>query len=329
MSISLIRPALLPKIFAVAFVALASAPAIAQEGTTPAPEAPAATPAPAPEAPAAAPAPAEPAPATPASTPLPAPETVVATVNGAPITQAELTLAESDLDPQFSRLPPEQRRAAALSAIIEIRLLAAKAEADGLGDDPEFQQRMDFLRERALHSLLVEQQVAAKVTEDAVRARYDSEIANTPPRNEVRARHILVATQEEAAALIKQLDGGANFEELASANTTDPSGKTTGGDLGYFGPGQMVPEFENAALALEVGAYTKEPVQSQFGFHVIKVEDKRAQQPPAFEQVREQIRSLLLRENYFELAKSLRTAATIEISDPALKAAVGQIDQAQ
>ena len=113
-------------------------------------------------------------------------------------------------------------------------------------------------------------------------------------------------TKEEAEAIIKQLDGGADFEKLANEHTTDPSGKTTGGDLGYFGPGQMVPEFEKAAFALEIGAYTKEPVQTQFGWHVIKVEDKRAQQPPAFEQVKDQVRSVVLRDKYFALVKSLR-----------------------
>lgn len=306
MSASFARIRFLSQALAVGLLALAAAPAAAQDAAAPA------------AAPDAA------APAQPEAAAAPAPDAVVATVDGAPITEAELTLAERDLDPQFSRLPPEQRRAAALSAIIEIKLLAAKAEADGLGDDPEFVQRMEFLRQRALHSALVESEVAAKVTDEAVRARYDAEMANTPPRNEVRARHILVKTKEEADAIIGQLEGGANFEELASANTTDPSGKTTGGDLGYFGQGQMVPEFETAAFALEVGSYTKEPVQSQFGFHVIKVEDKRAQQPPAFEQVKEQVSSLLLRENYFELANNLRAEAMIDITDPALKAAVDQ-----
>jgi peptidyl-prolyl cis-trans isomerase C len=254
---------------------------------------------------------------------------VIATVNGKTITEAELTLAESDLDPQFSRLPPEQRRAAALSAVIEIRLLSAQAEANGLDKQPDFERRMNFLRQRALHSALVEADVASKVTDDEIRARYDKEIAATPPANEVHARHILVKTKEEADAIIKQLDGGAKFEELANQHTTDPSGKTSGGDLGYFGPGQMVPEFEKAAFALEVGAYTKQPVQSQFGFHVIKAEDKRAQQPPAFDQVKEQFRSMVLREKYFALVKSLRDSAKVEVSDPALKTAVEQMDKQQ
>ena len=201
-------------------------------------------------------------PAAPAHRPRPDPAKVVATVNGQTITEADLTLAEADLDQQFAQLPPEQRRAAAFSAIIEIRLLAAEGRAKGLDKDADFQRRMAFLQQRALHSELVDKEVADKITDEEVRARYDKEMADTPPVNEVKARHILVKTKEEALEIIKQLDGGADFEKLANEHTTDPSGKTTGGDLGYFGPGQMVPEFEKAAFALDVGAYTKEPVQS-------------------------------------------------------------------
>jgi peptidyl-prolyl cis-trans isomerase C len=131
-----------------------------------------------------------------------------------------------------------------------------------------------------------------------------------------------VKTKEEAEGIIKELDGGAKFEDLANKHTTDPSGKTSGGDLGWFGPGQMVPEFEKAAMALEPGSYTKGPVQTQFGWHVIKVEDKRPKQPPAFEQVKDQIRSAVLRDKYFALVKELRAAAKVEIPDEALKKAV-------
>jgi len=266
-------------------------------------------------------------PAAPAA--APAPDTVVGTVDGQPITEADLEQALTDLDPQFSRLPPEQRRAAALSAIIEIRLLAGKATAEGLDKTPEFQRRMDFLRARTLHSALVDTEVAKKITDEEIRARYDQEVANTPPVNEVKARHILVKTKEEAEAIIKELDGGADFEKLANEKTNDPSGKTSGGDLGWFGPGQMVPEFEKAAFALNAGEYTKEPVQSQFGWHVIKVEDKRTKQPPAFDQVKEQVRSLLLREKYFALVKSIRDAAKVEIADPELAKGVEQIEKSQ
>jgi peptidyl-prolyl cis-trans isomerase C len=273
---------------------------------------------------AAAPAPA-PAPA-PAATP--APDTVLATINGKPVTEADLELALADLDQQFARLPAEQRRAAAMSAIIEIRLLAEKASTEGLDKSPDFQRRIEFLRQRTLHSALVASEVAGKITDAEIRARYDQEVANTPPVNEVHARHILVKTKEEALEIIKQLDAGAKFEDIAKAKSSDGSA-AQGGDLGWFGPGQMVPEFEKAAFALEVGAYTKEPVQTQFGWHVIKVEDKRAQQPPAFEQVKDQVRSALLREKYFALVKSVRDAAKVEIADPELKKGVEQVEKSQ
>jgi peptidyl-prolyl cis-trans isomerase C len=266
-------------------------------------------------------------PAQPAASAAPAPaqvdpNAVVATVNGQSVTEADLALAESELAQQFAQLPPEQRRAAALSAAIEIKVLAAKAVADGLDKDPDFQRRAAFLQERALHGEMVEKEVVGKITDDEIRARYDKEVAAQPPVNEVHARHILVKTKEEAEAIIKQLDGGADFQKLANEHTSDPSGKTNGGDLDWFGPGQMVPEFDKAVFALNVGAYTKEPVQTQFGWHVIKVEDKRAKQPPAFDTVKNQVKSLVIRDKYFALVKEARAAAKVDIPDPELKKAV-------
>jgi peptidyl-prolyl cis-trans isomerase C len=255
-------------------------------------------------------------------------KTVVATVNGSPITEYDLEMAQGDLGPQFAQLPEEQKRAAALSAAIEIRLLATKADEEGLDDTEAFRDRMEFLRQRALHSAYVESKIAVEVTEEAVRARYDKEVAATPPVNEIRARHILVATKEEADAIIAQIAAGGDFEAIAKEKSTDGAA-AQGGDLGYFGPGQMVPPFEEAAFALEVGQTSKEPVQTQFGWHVIKVEDKRTQQPPAFEQVKEQVRTLLFRETYFAAVKALREAAAIEVQDPALKAAIGEEEKAQ
>jgi len=254
---------------------------------------------------------------------------VVATVNGQTVTEGDLEMAISDLGQQFAQLPAEQRRAAALSALIEIRLVASEATTKGYDQDADFKRRAAFLQQRALHSEVVEKDVAGKITEEDMRKAYDTQVAAAPPVNEVHARHILVKTKEEAEAIIKELDGGADFIKLADEKTSDPSGKGSGGDLGYFGPGQMVPEFEQAAMALEVGAYTKEPVQSPFGWHVIKVEDKRAKQPPAYDTVKDQIRSKLLRDRYFELVRNLRGSAKVEIDDPALKAAVDAIDKQQ
>lgn len=255
-------------------------------------------------------------------------DAVVATVNGQAITEGQLKLAENDLGEQFAKLVPDQKRAAALSAMIEIHLLADKAKADGLADKPDFKERMEFLQLRALHSAVVESEVSRAVADDALKARYDKEVSLLPKTQEVHARHILVATQEEADAIIKELDAGGNFEEIAKEKSTDGAA-ASGGDLGYFGPGQMVPAFEEAAFALEAGQYTKTPVKTQFGFHVIKVEDKRDRQPPAFEQAKEHMRSLVVRDKYLEMVKDQRANAKVEISDPALKSAVEAIDKGQ
>lgn len=253
-----------------------------------------------------------------------APDDELASVNGEVITEAELDLAVNDLEQQLANVPAERRRAAALSFLIEVRLLAAAAQAAGLDEKPAFQRRMKLLRQRALHTGFVETEVAAKMTEEQVRKRYDQEVANTPPVNEIKARHILVKSKEEALAIIEELDGGADFVELAKEKSTGPSGPN-GGDLGYFGPGQMVPPFEEAAFKLDVGNYSKEPVETQFGWHVILVEDKRAQQPPSYDEVKEQIRGVLFREVYAKLVEELRGGAEVNILDQELKKQVEEI----
>ena len=132
------------------------------------------------------------------------------------------------------------------------------------------------------------------------------------------ARHILVKTEDEAKAIIKELDDGADFEATAKEKSTGPSGPN-GGDLGFFGKGQMVPEFETAAFALDKGSFTKEPVQTQFGWHVIKVEDKRPQEKPKFEDVAAQLRQQLIRERYETVMAELKADTPVEILDPTLE----------
>lgn len=253
---------------------------------------------------------------------------VLGTVNGQAITRQDLDLTLNDLKDQLGQMPAEQRDGAALTALIDIRALAQKAEEAGLDETEDFKREMVFLRQRALHNAYFVKEVLGKITEDEIRARYDKEIAATPAENEVHARHILLETEDEAKAVIAELDGGADFETLAKEKSTGPS-SSSGGDLGYFTRGRMVPEFEEAAFALDVGAYTKEPVKTQFGWHVIKLEDKRAVQPPAFAEVKNQIQSILLQERYFETLGKLREEAEIEITDPALKQAYENATAAQ
>ena len=254
-------------------------------------------------------------------------DTVVATVSGQSITEADVQMAVSELDQQFAQLTPEQKRAAALSAIIEIRLMSEKAKASKLDQDENFKRKLAFLNERALHAQVIEKEISPKVTDEMLKARYDKEVAARPAAEEVRARHILVKTEEEAKEIIAKLDGGADFEALAKEKSSDPGSGANGGDLGFFAKGQMVPEFEAAAFALEPGSYTKTPVKSEFGFHVIKLEEKRTQPPVAFDQVKDQIRQLVFRDVYFDAVKQLRAGASVEIKDEALKKGGEEIEK--
>ena len=251
---------------------------------------------------------------------------VIAKVGAVEIHESELKLAIAGLDPQLANLPDDQKRVAALSSIIDVKLLAADADKEGLKDSADFKQRLAFLTDRELHNAYFKKHVVDAVTPEEVKARYDKEVAAITPEDEIRARHILVKTEEEAKAIIKDLDAGKDFIEIAKEKSTDPN-KSEGGDLGYFGKGRMVPEFENAAFALEKGAYSKEPVKSQFGFHVIKVEDKRKQQPPALDQVESQVRQLVMRDKYLDLLEKAKAAAPIDIQDAALKTAYDAVNK--
>lgn len=245
-------------------------------------------------------------------------DALVAKVGNLEIRQSELDIALANLDPQLSQLPDEQKKVAALSSAIDVKLLAGNATAEGLKDDPAYQQRMQFIAERELHNLYFKKHVVDAVTDDEVKARYDKEIAGLPKQEEVRARHILVKTEDEAKAVIAELDKGKDFVELAKEKSTDPN-KSEGGDLGYFTKGRMVPEFEQAAFAMEKGTYSKTPVKTQFGFHVIKVEDKRDAPPPAYEDVSQQVRQLVMRDKYLELIAKAKADQKVEIVDEALR----------
>ena len=248
----------------------------------------------------------------------PAPGKVVAKVGNEEITERDLGFAEADLAEQFARVPQANRRAAVLSALIDIVVLSQKAEQEGMDKEDGFQARMDFLRQRALHNTYFQDKVLKAVTDADVKARYDKEIAAAEPRKEVHARHILVKTREEAETVIKELDSGKDFVELAKEKSTDPSAND-GGDLGFFGQGQMVPEFEQAAFALKAGEYTKEPVQTQFGWHVIKKEEERNAAPPSFEAVQGQVRQIVLQEKYIKLVEDARKETSVEVLDEAVK----------
>ena len=249
-----------------------------------------------------------------------APGDVVAKVGDTVITEADIAFAARDLGQELQRFPPAQWRSILTDVLVDMTLLAKEAEKEGLQKDEDFQRQVKFLTTQALRNAYVSQKLEASITEAELKAAYDAELANFKGEEEVRARHILVQTKEEAEKLIKDLDGGADFAELAKANSSDGSA-AAGGDLGFFGKGRMVPEFETAAFALEPGKYTKEPVQSQFGWHVLKLDEKRIQPAPAFEDVQDGLRNKLMRDRYTKLMTDLKAAHKVEIVKPDVPAA--------
>lgn len=253
---------------------------------------------------------------------------VVAKVGTLEITQSELDLAVQNLDPQLAQLPDEQKKVAALSGAIDVKLLASGALAEGVDKTDDFKKRMAYIGDRELHNAFFRKHVVEATTDEEVKARYDKEIAALPKQEEVKAAHILVKTEDEAKAVIAELDGGKDFAAIAKEKSQD-SNKDDGGDLGWFGPGRMVPEFEEAALGLEKGAYTKTPVKTQFGFHVIKLEDKRDAPPPAFEQVQDQVKQLVMRDKYVAILEKAKADQKIEITDEALKKGYEEVGKMQ
>jgi peptidyl-prolyl cis-trans isomerase C len=249
------------------------------------------------------------------------PKTVVATVNGQPITEADLTLAGEDFAEELAKVAPEQRRKAILDVLVDLRLMAGAAEQDGLDKSEEFQRRLALLRARALRNEFFRTKVDLAVTDEAVKKRYEAEVAKIVPEDEVHAAHILVETEDEAKAIIKQLDDGGDFAKLAEEKSKDPGSGKMGGDLGFFTKGKMIKEFEDAAFALEPGKYTPAPVKSQYGFHIIKSIEKRKQPLPTYDQVKDQVRQLVLRDTFVETVSKLRADGKVDITDPALKGA--------
>jgi peptidyl-prolyl cis-trans isomerase C len=239
-----------------------------------------------------------------------APDTVLAIVNGHEITEDEAMMASQDFAEQMQRVPAEQRRAVIVDALIDLHLLAGAAETEGLADTAAFERRMAYQRARTLRTSYLVEVLSAGVDEAAIEAAYNEAVEGFEAEEERRARHILVETEEDARSVIEELDGGADFATLATERSTGPSGPN-GGDLGFFGPGRMVPVFEEAAFALEVGSYTADPVESQFGWHVIFVEEVRESEAPTLAQLGPQIQQGLLQQAFVGAVDDLRGAADI------------------
>lgn len=241
------------------------------------------------------------------------PDPVVAKVNGAEIRLSEVEVAEAEVGSNLPGNTPEAKRDALISYLIDINLLAQAAEQKKMAQQPGFERKLELARKRVLMEAIMEQTVKDASTDGEMKKLYDESVKKMTPQDEVRARHILVETEDKAKELVSQLKKGADFAKLAKENSKDP-GSADGGDLGYFTKDQMVPEFAEAAFKLDKGKIS-DPVKSQFGFHIIKVEDKRKQPAPSFADVKPQIEQFLGRKAQAELVAKLREGAKIERLD--------------
>lgn len=237
-------------------------------------------------------------------------DAVVARVDGVEIRQSDIAIAEADIGSNLPPSAPEARREALLSYLIDITIIAKAAEARKIDQTPNFDRRVAFARQKVLMEALLTKESKDAATEEAMKQLYDESVSKAKPEEEVRARHILVETEDKAKEILAKLKSGGDFAELAKKESKDP-GSDDGGDLGYFTREQMVPAFSDAAFKLEKGALS-DPVKSQFGWHIIKLEDKRMKPLPAYDAVKEDIRTYLARRAQAELVGKLRDAAKVE-----------------
>ncbi len=238
-------------------------------------------------------------------------DTVLARVNGVEIRESDLEIAEADVGPSLQVQEPNARKEALLAYLIDLTALAQASAAKKLDAAPDFAQRMAYAKNKVLMEALLGDLNKTAATEAEMKKLYDESVAKTQPEEEVRARHILVKTEKEAQDILAKLKGGADFEKLAREVSTDPSAKTNGGDLEYFTKGQMVAEFSDAAFKLSKGQISQ-PVKTQFGFHIIKVEDKRSKPVPKYDDVKDQVKAFVVRKAQADLVMKVRSEAKIE-----------------
>jgi peptidyl-prolyl cis-trans isomerase C len=238
---------------------------------------------------------------------------VVARVNGVDIRQSDLAFAEEEIGSNMPTIPPEQKRDYLINYLVDVIVLSQAAEKQSLADRPDVKRRLAFDRNRLLMESLLQDAGKSALSDDAEHKVYEEAVKQVKNEEEVHARHILVPTEDEAKAVLAQLKGGADFATLAKEKSKDP-GAAEGGDLGYFTKEQMVPEFADVAFKLPKGQLS-DPVKTQFGWHIIKVEDKRTRPTPTFDQVKPQIENYVAHRAQADLVENLRKSATVERLD--------------
>lgn len=242
---------------------------------------------------------------------------VVAIVNGHEIRVSEVQMATDDILGQLPDMPPKLRYPFVVEYLIERHLLAQYAVKEGIADTEEYKRRLALYQAKALRDAYFFQKIRPMVTEEEIRKVYDEEAAKLQQTERVRARMILVATEKEAQDILAMLAQGQKFEDLAKQYSLDGS-KDYGGDLGYFTAAEMVPEFSKATFALKVGE-TSQPVKTDFGWHIIRLEDRKQGGAQPYDQVKAAIRNVLLRQKVGEVMQKIRAGSKVEILDEDLK----------
>jgi len=245
-------------------------------------------------------------------------DTVVAKVNGQAITEADMRYAENELGAELANLPPEVKRRALAEYLIDNALFANAAEGAKLSATPEYEQQMGYLKRRVLRELYFNKTLKDTIKEDEAKKIYADRVAQLKPEEEIAASHILVDSEDKAKELHAKIAAGADFAQVAKENSTDTGSKDQGGSLGYFGRGQMVPEFEAAAFKLEKGQIS-DPVHTSFGWHIIRVDDRRKKEPPTYAAVKETILNSLVVRKAQDAANEMRGKAQIEYVDADIK----------
>ncbi|MGC2856754.1 peptidylprolyl isomerase [Novispirillum sp. DQ9] len=239
---------------------------------------------------------------------------VVAVVNGEKIKRSELEAMKARVGqqiPQLGMMPLEAVFEGLLDRAIDQRLLVAAGKKSGLEKDPDLIEQLEQIRQELIQRAYLQKEVEKRLTDARLKQAYDQMVKDMPAEDEIKARHILLDSEEAAKDVIAQVQKGGDFAKIAEEKSTGPSGPR-GGDLGWFTKGTMVPEFSDAAFGLKAGEITTTPVKTQFGWHVIKVEDRRKAQPPSFDEAKEDIRAQLAEETVTEVLADLRKGAKVE-----------------
>jgi peptidyl-prolyl cis-trans isomerase C len=256
----------------------------------------------------------------------PAGDPVLAKVNGVEIHQSDLALAEEDIGQNIPAKDDQGKRDYLVNYLADMILLSKAAEAKKIPDSADFKRRIAFARNKALMETMLQDESKGATTEANLRKVYEDATKQMGAEQEVHARHILFrvanptddaaskAAEAKVKAVIDRLKKGEDFTKIANELTEDPSGKANGGDLGYFSKEQMVPEFSEVAFKLDKGQVS-DPVKTQFGWHVLKVEDKRQREAPTFDAVRDQVEQFAVRKAQVDLVTKLRADAKIERLD--------------